>query len=436
MPRRAPDIVLISVDTLRADAIGAYGSGVTPSPTPWIDSLARDGVLFEQAVSAAPETAPAVASLLTGQYQDRHRVLYNRATLAPERTTLAERLREAGYLTAAFVGNRLLDEKHGFTQGFDHVEVVAFDALSDTFSTDARLAARAGLWMKDAPGDRPWFVWVHLMDPHGPYNSASAWWSRDLEFRTPVARAADEPPPSTSNFGLGLIPAYQRFGGLARLGDYVQRYHGEVRFSDAQIGNILGLLSRTRPDVDRVVVLTADHGESLVEHDELLQHGWYVYDPTVHVPLVVAGTAIASSGRRIPNRVCSVDVAPTILELAGLRADAQQDGVPFTSLLSGAGADEGGEERGCFSVGPRANHPFAISEGRYKAIVTPAGAPADPRAPKGAPSDEPERIELYDLEADPGEARDLAAVRPDIADDLASRIAVFRSRWRAEGLRW
>lgn len=439
------NVLLLSIDTLRADHLGAYGYAVRPSPTPWMDSMAAGGRVFEHAVTSAPETAPALATLLTGVYQDRHGVLYNRLSLAEENRTLAERFGEAGYATSGMVGNWLVDAKHGFAQGFDNFEVVTAGAPGAT--TDDRLVSLFGDFLRSDAADGPWFAWMHMMDPHGAYNSVPPWWSRDFDYAEAPALREGKFPVSSSNFGLGVIPRYQKLDTASSLSDYVRRYDGEIRFTDSQVGAVLGLLA-ARGLADRtLVVLVADHGESLDEHDELLQHGWFVYDPTVRVPLVLSGPGVGKAARRIDEPTCLVDVAPSLLDLAGIAAEGDDfDGRSFVDVLAGrerpasvtpmsaeAAALRGA---GCFSIGPRPNHPFALSTDRYKAIVTPAGAPRDPTAPKGTRSDEPETVEVYDLEADPGERDNLAEARPDLAEGMVASITTLRSRFRAHGWRW
>lgn len=446
-PAERPNILLLSVDTLRFDHIGANGYSVTPSVTPWIDSLAAGGVTFAQTASSAPETAPGVATLVTGLYQDRHGVMYNRAELTQENQTLAERMRIAGYQTAAFIGNANVDGGHGFGQGFDRVEVIS--PGPDTFpSTDDKLASAFGGYLRDREAKGNWFAWVHLMDPHGPYNSASAWWSADLQYASPSTVPERVLPVSESNFGLGVIPLYQKLPGTTGLADYVQRYDGELRFTDSQIGVVLAMLSKAGQLENTVVVLVADHGESLVEHDEFFQHGWFVYDTTVRIPFLISWPGRTLAGARVDAAACGVDVVPTILDLAGVEASAEEfDGKSLACALSEGdrcglatasvrGSVPSLREKGCFSIGPRANHPFSLRGSQYKMIVTPVGAPRDPRAPKGQRTNDPERVELYDHVSDPGETQDLASKRPDLVGAMEQDIARMRARVRSHGWRW
>lgn len=436
-----PNVLLLSVDTLRADHVGAFGAKVKPSPTPWIDRLASGGVVFEQAFTSAPETAPALATLVTGQYQDRHGVLYNRAKLEDTSNTLAERLKAAGYTTASFVGNWLVDATHGFAQGVDRSEVVTAPA-GVPVSIDDRVVDRAGSFLRTTPGDKPWLLWVHLVDPHGPYNSAPVWWSRGLDYSAAPLTHGGDYPVSDSNFGLGVIPRYQKLDDAKTLSDYVRRYDGEIRFMDSQVGALLGILAATGHQGDTIVVLVADHGESLDEHGELLQHGWFVHDTTTHVPLVVWWPGVLTPAR-VREQACSVDIVPTILDLTGIGGDsadfdgrslAPELGQGSRQALTGTSAEL--RAAGCFTTGPRYNHLFSLRTARYKLIVTPAGAPTDPRSLQGTVTDEPERVQLFDLFDDPGETVDIQAERAERTEQMQQPLGRLRARFRANGWRW
>ena len=446
-PGKLPNILLLSIDTLRADHMGMYG--YNNATTPWMDSLAARGTVIERALSSATETAPAVATFLTGLYQDRHGVAYNRANLPDKTLTLAEILKAGGYATSAFVANRIVDDKHGFGQGFDRFDVAGIEPPA-TVTTDDRVVAMALDHLRTEPKDEPWFAWVHLLDPHGPYNSAPPWWSEAFQYSPRLFGDDAERSVSEINFGLGVIPRYQFQPDAKRLSSYVRRYDGEVRFTDHQVGALLGGLALAGHE-DTLVVLVADHGESLTEHDELLQHGWFVYDTTARVPLVFAWPGQIGVGARVRTQMCTVDIVPTILDLVGVQAsgaeggqqgDQQFDGASLAAELRGGDPAPGSATRDCYTIGPRDNHPFALSSGGLKFILTPAGAPPDPitaRAQKEAgmpPIQTPERRELYDLAADPGETTDILKQRADDASDLAQRVTAMRARFRSRGWRW
>ena len=425
-----PNVLLISVDTLRPDHLGAYGYGTPTSPV--IDRLSASGVRVATCVASAPETAPAMASLLTGMYQYRTRVVANRGTLQAYVSTIAERLQESGYTTAGFIGNTLLGADRGFDQGFEHFE--AFRHANPLASSDDRGVTRATAWLASAPA-RPWFLWIHLIDPHGPYISAKPSWSEGFVYPDGTFGADAPVPAGAGNFGLGIVPKYQQFlGDDARPSDFVRRYDGEIRFTDAQLERLLAAIDST----ETLVVLTADHGESLTEHDEYFQHGWFLYDTTLTVPLIVSWPGVLPSNTVLERQVSAVDVAPTIYEIVGVVPEAEDatpvDGTSFAHALL---QPDTTTHAMAFAVGPRENHPFAVRAGRWKLIHTPAGRPPAPT--KNHPMngfDTPERFELYDTTADPGETTNVAEQHPERVTELTTALAGFRTNLRMSGRNW
>ena len=298
------NILLITIDTLRWDRVGAYGYGRAATPT--LDGLAARGAKFETAVAHAALTAPSHASMLTGLIPPRHGVRDNGAFVVPSDVpSLAGELRRAGYDTGAFISGFPLDRRFGFAAGFDvfddalprgqgpgsraYVERRADDTTTRALAwVDER--ARAG---QGAGPARPWFLWVHYFDPHAAYEPPA-------EF---AARFADSP------------------------------YDGEVAFVDAQIGRLVQHLEH-RGEMPRTITLvTADHGESLGEHGEQT-HGFFVYDATLRVPFLIAGPAIPA-GVRSAVVARGVDVMPTLVDLAGLDVPAGLDGRSLRPALSG-----------------------------------------------------------------------------------------------------
>lgn len=364
----APDdlnVVFITLDTTRWDAMGYAGAG--GNPTPAIDGLARDGVRFENAVASVPLTLPSHSTMFTGLVPPRHGVRDNGGfVLDPRYVTLAERLQERGWATGGFVGAYVLDAKWGIAQGFDHY-FDEFDlskykriSLGDVARTAGEVVDAAMPWL-EANADRKFFAWLHFYDPHTPY----------------------EPPE----------PWKGRFQG--------RPYLGEVAYVDAQIARVVNWLA-ARDLADRtVVVVVADHGESLGEHGEGT-HGLFIYDATVKVPLVIRTPYAGTKGRTVRDVVRSHDLTPTILELLGLPGDAEMDGRSLAPLLAGGSLDE----LDAYSESLYARHHYgwneltALRAGRFKYIQAP-------------------RPELYDLEQDPGETENLFDERRSLADRLA-----------------
>jgi arylsulfatase A-like enzyme len=420
-----PNLLLITVDSLRVDHLGAYGYPVPTSPV--IDRLASAGVRFTQSIATAPETAPAMASLLTGFYPNRSGVLQNGGTLPPHVPTLATRVHGEGYTTACLVGRLVLGRRFGFAQGCDHFEVFAAP-LGPRASSDARAVDAAITWLDTSP-PTPWLLWIHLMDPHGPYTSADPSWSEGFTY-PPYMFGADEPRPlGKGNFGLGVIPKYQQIDDSTRPSEYLRRYDGEIRFTDAQIGRLLEALEARRAAADTLVVLTADHGESLVEHQELFQHGWYLYDTTIRVPLIFSWPGHLPASRVVESQVSGVDLLPTLYEALGLGRGGGQplllDGRTYAAQLF----DEGDEPRvrAAFTMGAHANHPLSVRWNGWKLIQTPAGrAPGRSVRPAGVPAG----TELYDLGADPDELVNVVPKHPQIAQTMGRWVTGFREALR------
>jgi choline-sulfatase len=291
-PARAQNAILITLDTTRADALGCYGG--QPDLTPALDRLAAEGIRFTNARTVAPLTLPAHASMLTGLYPPRHSLRDNGLRALPQAaSTLAERCREAGMQTAAFVSAVVLDRAFGLDQGFEVYDQPARPRQQTEGHFGERPAgetvAAALAWFAARDPERPFFLWVHLYDPHVPYRPPA-------EF---LQRAKGDP------------------------------YRGEIAYADREIGRLLEALRASGVLKESVVVVTADHGESLGEHGEPT-HGAYCYDATLRVPLIVrephhsSGSSRARAGE-VDERLASVvDIAPTLLgalHLPGTPAD-------------------------------------------------------------------------------------------------------------------
>jgi arylsulfatase len=321
-PPRA-SVLLITVDTMRADHLGAYGYSRSTSPR--MDALAREGVLFEKAFATVPRTTQSVATILTGLYPKHHRARGLFSVLTDANVTLAEILRAEGYATWAVVSNIFLQPGKGFEQGFDAYSNPRnrFDGDSSAQVTDEALAR-----LRQA-ADRPFLLWVHYLDPHWSYQPG---------------------PPFATQFDPGYreSEALRRFlaGGLPK-GDIifhndlppedrrhlVALYDGEIAQVDGQVGRLLeSIPAATRRNL--LVILTSDHGESLCEHDYCFAHGETLYEDTLRVPLILSMPGRIAGGRRIPGTVSLMDLAPTILSLLNLGQRPGMDGIP---LLNGRG---------------------------------------------------------------------------------------------------
>ena len=296
-----PNVLLITLDTTRADRIGAYGW--SRGRTPNIDALAAAGVRFANAYCAAPLTLPSHCSILTGTLPLYHKVRNNGSYfLGPDAVTLAERLRERGFRTSAFVASFNVDSRFGVDQGF-----AVYDDRSDedqmlkTFRSERKADKVADAfidWLGPNAGSR-FFSWVHFFDPHMPHD-----------------------PPS---------PYKEEFSG--------DLYDGEVAFMDHELGRVIdalrakGLLERT------LVVVAGDHGEALGEKEEL-DHGIFIYDGTMKVPLIFYGDKLVPAGRVVDSRVRLIDVMPSVLDLVGVPVNKEVQGTSLKPYIEGKKAGD------------------------------------------------------------------------------------------------
>jgi len=359
-------VVVVTIDTLRADRLGCYG--YTRIETPNLDKLASGGALFENAISQAPLTPPSHASIFTGTYPVVHKVRNTGGfVLNSKYTTIAEVLQQKGWDTAAFIGAAVLKKNFGLDQGFalydDQMPREAGRDVSTEYPerSAAAVVDRALSWLGSRPGGKPFFLWVHVFDPHTPYN-----------------------PPT---------PFREKYSG--------QPYDGEVAYTDQQLGRLFDAIDKQ----NTLVVVLSDHGESLSEHGEY-EHGVFLYDSTLRIAFLLSGPDIPK-GLRVKQQVRSIDVLPTVLGLLGIKTPPEAQGVNLEPVFAGR------EVRTTYSYSetlfPKINLGWtelrAIRTKRWKYI----------RAPKP---------ELYDLENDPGESTNVIGNFPKEAAELEARLKV------------
>jgi choline-sulfatase len=367
-----PNIILITLDSTRADRMGFLGGkgGLTPN----LDELAKQSVVFDRAYAQSPGTLASHAALLTGTYPPYNHVSEFGAGLAPTLPYLPDQLHAAGYQTAAFVGTLALDARDGFAPGFDR----GFDSYDAGFRLPkagesryrtvehrgSEVVARALDWLQRT-GKGPFFVWLELNDPHAPYQ-----------------------PPA----------------GYARAGS---AYNGEIKYADAQVGRLL-LALRTRKLYDgALIVVAADHGESLGAHGEQT-HGVFLYDETIRVPLLFKFPQNKAANASAHVRL--VDVAPTVLQVAGLPVPPQMQGQSLLRAMRQAGVGEAAYARSDYSQ-------YAFGWSRLESWR--AGKYLYIRAPKQ---------ELYDQESDPGATHNLAGSSQATAGTMAVQLLAFDGR--------
>lgn len=406
-PGAPSTIVLVTVDTLRADRL-SYAGYSLPT-TPFLDRVARQGVVFSRSYATSSWTPPTMASLFTGTYPTTHGVVsgeiaerrvLRQPVLPASLTTLAEAAKRAGYTTLGVASNRHLVRDLGFAQGFDRF----FDPPDFRNGEAVNLEARRLLEEEFGPGwralwrGRPVLLWVHYFDPHDPYLPYPPW----LASHPPPAAASGEASPAR----LTMRELKRRYPTPdAALAEAIRPfYDGEVHRLDALVAALWRDLGLTD---DTLFVLTADHGEEIVDHGGL-GHSQSLYEELVRVPLLLHWPRSLPSGVRIDTPVSAVDLLPTLLDLVGSEVPPTLPGRSLAPFWRGAAA----EPRPVFlELHPPKPQRLALVEGTWKLIVDPADR---------------DHAELYDLVRDPGETKNLAAAESDRLRAMRERLRAWR----------
>jgi len=379
-----PNIILITLDTTRADRMGFLGSkrGLTPN----LDAIAKQGVAFSRAYAHVPITTASHTTILTGTYPQFNRVNDFGIPLSPHLPYLPDLLHAQGYHTGAFVGSLILDPLDGTAPGFDrgfevydagfHLRRHGMDRYKSVERRAGDVVNHALGWLSQLPNG-PFFLWIHLYDAHDPY---------------------DPPPPFKARFTS-------------------QPYDGEIAYADFAVGKLLDEIRKHGLYDETLIAVMADHGESLGAHGENT-HGIFLYDETLHVPLVFKLPASHAAGKRIDARVRLVDVAPTILQEAGLPVPKEMQGESLSAMMKPPDphrAEAAQEERSAYAETDYPHRAFgwsslrALRSGKYLYI----------RAPER---------ELYNQTIDPEAAHNLAGGSKAVADTIAAQLDVFRSQ--------
>jgi arylsulfatase A-like enzyme len=316
-----PNIILISVDTLRPDHLGCYGYHRDTSPN--VDAFAAESRIYERCFSQAPTTRPSCGTMVTGYYPHELKIFDNADKVSPAVVTVAESLREKGYRTIGVVSNFVLSKGGGFEQGFDYYDD-RMDDLEMNRGMPERIAAKTtdtAIDLLRLHHDHKFFMWIHYQDPHGPYTPRPPY---DEVF---LDRAVDpiELPVNETVSGKGGIPSYQALNGFRDYHYYLARYDGEIRYFDEHFGRLIEEIKALGLYDDALVLFTADHGEGMGEHDYYFAHGEYVYNSLVHVPLIVRLGEEGIGQRSDLARL--VDIVPTILAAADVDASESYHGI-------------------------------------------------------------------------------------------------------------
>lgn len=366
---QSPDVFLITIDTLRADHLGCYGYKDVETPT--IDSIAADGVRFSEAFTHSPITNTSHTSILTGLLPSVHGVTDFGVPLAPQHVTWAELLKKQGYQTAAFIGAVILDSNQlapGLDRGFDFYDnFPAKTESKDRFGRVERRAqtviADAESWLsqhpRDAQSSAPRFMWVHLFDPHDPY---------------------EPPQPFSEKYAKHL-------------------YDGEIAYADSQLGHFIGTLKQAGVYNNAILIIVGDHGEGLGEHGEDT-HGLFLYDSTLHVPLIVKLPGANHHGEVIDKLVRTTDILPTVLSLTNTSAPPELNGTSLVPLIDGQANSQTNAARELLG---ETDYPLRWGWAPIKALRE-----------QNAKLIEAPKPEFYDLQSDPHELKNLYTVQSPV----------------------
>jgi arylsulfatase A-like enzyme len=389
-----PNLLLISVDTLRADALSSYGAA--RQTTPFLDSLAAEGVRFEHAYATASWTTPSVVSMLTSSYPNRHRmggrlrgIPRAWSTIPETLPNLASRLGELGYRTYGLVANTNLAPERGFDRGFDRflcLGTADLDEVDQAFEP----------WIEEiVGGEGPWFVWLHLLDPHGPYNGRQPW--------------IDEYGDDHERFGfLDGMRSELLSQKAPKLLDVHMEYVRALYDSEvaATADYLKSVFERLPGSEDAFVLFTADHGEEFLDHGGM-QHGRTLYDESTRIPMILRTPDREPAGVVAEGAVSLVDVLPTLLAAAG---DKPIENAVGENLLTQLG-DSASNARIVVAELLRGSVDRAVMDGRYKLILTER---------KGQTT-----AELFDLQNDPGEQHNLVTDEAERVARLTAWIEAF-----------
>jgi arylsulfatase len=394
-----PNVILITSDALRADHLSVNGYARATSPE--LDDFAGKALHFTDAVTVIPKTGPAFATIFTGRHPQEHGVRSNFVAIPESLPVLAERFQDLGYRTAAFVGNPVLRPAKGYARGFDHYKL--FDGKRAEGVTSLNAAFRN--WALGESWDRPTFVWIHYMDPHGPYVPPEEILRGYLadELAGSDERVPLEPeslPSGNANKVLGAIPAYQKLGDEDRVAVYVARYDAEIRNVDRAFGMLIGFLRKHELYDGSAIVFASDHGESLGEHDFYFEHGWFAYEPSLRIPLMIKQPG-QTQGHDVDRQVSILDLWPTLLSFAGAAVEREVVGTNLCGTVAG-------REELIESSDRYPDKYYGVRTSDWKYLI---------RERDGAE-------ELYDLREDPGELR-------NVADREGERLAELREICKA-----
>jgi arylsulfatase A-like enzyme len=398
------NVLLVTIDTLRADHLGAYGYQRATSPK--LDALASRGVLFEQAYTYWPKTRGSFVALLTGRLAAQSGYGKSHPRLIDFNPTLASVLQDAGYDTTAVVDNPNVAASLGYSKGFARYrETWEEAALASEIDRSRAITRDAVSYLRAASADHPFLLWLHYVNPHAPYEPPAPFDAAFLD-----AQAARGPVLQPVNGFHGGV-ARQWAKGERSLGFYVAQYDGEIAAVDSEVGHVLEALEHSAVRDQTLVLLASDHGESLGEHDYFFDHGENLFDPSLRIPLVLAGPGI-ERGRRSSELASTLDIVPTLLDALKVSYPPDLAGV---SLLGAARGEPLARQR---LPGQNDRNLLAAWDRRFKLVAT--------------PNESGSSYALFDRELDPGETREFGLANEDELRVQRRELELFRERIDAQ----
>ena len=412
------NLVLVTIDTLRADHLGIYGYKRPTSPN--LDRLAREGIWFRNCYSQSATTGASHVSLFTSRYPQSHGVLANREKF-PDFASMMDSFRTAGYSSAGFVSSAVLAGDFGIKKEFDHFDETLTRAEKNRVNRYERTAkdtlSAVEKWIPTSKG--PFFIWIHLIDPHGPYQAPE-----NADYFVSDTLSKTESPIlefAASNWEFNKIPLYQRLDNKKEAKYYIARYDAEIRYTDEALGTFFNFLKDSKVYENTAIVITADHGETMAEPNHLrhFSHSTIAYEEVVRVPLILKGSNLVDFKKLDSSKTIRLmDIFPTLCSLFGLKKPESLQGIDLQKM--------GRKNDSIFSFGAygteflekKIGTQFTVLNGNFRYVV---------RTDNSAE-------ELYDHKNDPAEGVNVAADHPEKMAEFRKELkAFFEKVPKAEG---
>lgn len=406
------NVLLVVVDTLGTEHLGLFNPKLTDTPN--LNRLAKNGVLFKRAYSAAPWTKPSIASIMTSLFPSEHKVNGLNSLFRPELQTMAELFKAEGRPTAGFISHTLIDAKTGYNQGFDEYKIVKFKGNVHDSTTSHQVTDLALDWLKrqgypaSTSDKKPFFMFLHYFDPHFNYQ-------HHAEFD----QTSGYKGPLTAGMGLRALRRAIPTMTKSDIDFLVGLYHEEIAYTDKHIGRLLDNLAASGLSKNTIVILTADHGEEFMRHGKI-GHTATLFDELVHVPLIFSLPGVFGP-KVVEESVTTIDILPTLFSIQSDSAvKPEWRGISLKPYLTGQGAPP--KDRYFYSeVDFRSSgikaYKVGVSHQSFKLVY-----------------DKPTKVyELYDRAKDPEELHDIAQQNPKMVAELTKKIEEFRSKFQPEG---